>query len=90
MGVKINIHKTHRDLADGLDIVEVEGQNVGDCLSQLIGQFPGFQEVLFAKSGKLQNWIEIYVNMESAYPEELAKPVKDGDEMHITVMLSGG
>jgi molybdopterin converting factor small subunit len=90
VGVKVNIHKTHRELANGLDIVEVEGQNVGDCLSQLIGQFPGFQEVLFAKSGKLQNWIEIYVNMESAYPEELAKPVKDGDEMHITIMLSGG
>ena len=90
MGVKVNIHKTHRELANGLDVVEVEGQNVGDCLSQLIGQFPGFQEVLFAKSGKLQNWIEIYVNMESAYPEELAKPVKDGDEMHITIMLSGG
>ena len=90
MGVKVNIHKTHRELANGLDIVEVEGQNVGDCLSQLIGQFPGFQEVLYAKSGKLQNWIEIYVNMESAYPEELAKPVKDGDEIHITIMLSGG
>ncbi len=90
MGVKVNIHKTHRELANGLDTVEVEGQNVGDCLSQLIGQFPGFQEVLFAKSGKLQNWIEIYVNMESAYPEELAKPVKDGDEIHITIMLSGG
>ena len=90
MGVKVNIHKTHRELANGLDIVEVEGQNVGDCLSRLIGQFPGFQEVLFAKSGKLQNWNEIYVNMESAYPEELAKPVKDGDEIHITIMLSGG
>jgi len=90
VGVKVNIHKTHRELANGLDIVEVEGQNVGDCLSQLIGQFPGFQEVLFAKNGKLQNWIEIYVNMESAYPEELAKPVKDGDEIHITIMLSGG
>ena len=90
MGVKINIHKTHRDLADGQDVVEVIGKTVGACLNHLIGQFPGFQEVLFAKSGKLQNWIEIYVNMESAYPEELAKPVKDGDEIHITIMLSGG
>jgi molybdopterin converting factor small subunit len=90
VGVKINIHKTHHELTDGLDIVEVEGQNVGDCLNQLIGQFPRFQEALFAKNGKLQSWIEIYVNMESAYPEELAKPVKDGDEIHITVMLSGG
>ncbi len=90
MGVKLNIHKTHRELANGLDVVEVEGKTVGDCLSRLIGQFPGFQEVLFAKSGKLQNWIEIYVNLESAYPEELAKPVKDGDEIHITIMLAGG
>ncbi len=90
MGVKINIHKTHRELANGSDIVEVEGKSVGDCLSQLIAQFPEFQEVLFAKTGKLQNWIEIYVNMESAYPEELAKPVEDGDEIHITIMLSGG
>jgi hypothetical protein len=30
------------------------------------------------------------VNMESTYPEELAKPVRDGDEIHITLMLSGG
>ena len=90
MGIKLNIHKTHRELANGQDVVEVEGKTVGDCLKRLIEQFPEFQEVLFAKSGKLQNWIEIYVNMESAYPEELAKPVKDGDEIHITIMLSGG
>lgn len=90
MGVKVNIHKTHREMADGLDVVEVDGRNVGECLSRLIEKFPGFKEALFAKSGKLQNWIEIYVNMESAYPEELAKPVKDGDEIHITIMLAGG
>ena len=90
MGVKINIHKTHRELADGQDVVEVDGKTVGDCLNHLIEQYAGFQEVLFAKNGKLQNWIEIYVNMESAYPEELAKPVKEGDEIHITIMLSGG
>ena len=90
MGVKLNVHKTHRELADGQDNVEVEGKTVGDCLTHLIGQYPGFQDVLFAKNGKLQNWIEIYVNMESAYPEELAKPVKDGDEIHITIMLAGG
>jgi molybdopterin converting factor small subunit len=77
-------------MANGLDVVEVDGRTVGECLSRLVEQFPGFQETLFAKSGKLQNWIEIYVNMESAYPEELAKPVKDGDEIHITIMLAGG
>jgi molybdopterin converting factor small subunit len=34
--------------------------------------------------------VEIYVNMESSYPEELAKPVKDGDELYIVIIISGG
>ncbi|MBI2979332.1 MAG: MoaD/ThiS family protein [Chloroflexi bacterium] len=32
----------------------------------------------------------IYVNEESAFPEELARPVKDGDELHIVTMIAGG
>jgi len=38
----------------------------------------------------LANNIEVYVNLKSAYPNELAIPVKDGDEIHLTVMLTGG
>lgn len=34
--------------------------------------------------------INIYVNGESAYPEELAKPVKDGDELTIDLIIEGG
>ncbi|MCP4666411.1 MAG: MoaD/ThiS family protein [Deltaproteobacteria bacterium] len=90
MGVKINIHKTHRPYTDGLDVVEVEGNKVGDCLNNLTGQFPGMKDELFDKNGKLLNTIEIFVNMKSAYPEELARTVEDGDEIHITVMLAGG
>ena len=90
MSVKVNIHKTHRQFTNNLDAVEVTGSNVGDCLNQLVKQYPDLKDALFDKKGKLQNVVEIYVNMESAYPEELAKPVKDGDEIHITVMLAGG
>ena len=36
------------------------------------------------------NIVEVYVNLESAYPDELAKQVKDGDEIHLTYMLAGG
>ena len=90
MGVKINIHKTHRQFTNGLDVVEVEGSKVGDCLNNLVKQYPALKDGLFDKKGKLQNFVEIYVNRETAYPEELAKPVKNGDEIHITVMLAGG
>lgn len=90
MSIKIHIHKTHRDTTGGMDIVEVEGQTVGDCLNHLILQHPGIKEKIFDKKGDLKNIIEIYLNMESAYPDELGKPVKAGDEIHLTLLLAGG
>ena len=90
MSIKIHLHKTHRDTTDGLDVVEVEGSTVGDCLSHLISRYPGIEEKIVDRKGKLKNFIEVYLNMESAYPDELAKPVKAGDEIHLTILLAGG
>ena len=90
MSIKVYIHGTHRHYTDGLDIVEVEGDTVGDCLDYLVKQFPGIKEGLFEKDGKLKNIIEIYINEKSAYPNELARPVMGGDEVHLLVMLAGG
>jgi len=90
MSVIVNIHKTHRQYTDGLSKVEVEGNTVAQCLDHLVKQYPALKEALFEKRDKLRNNLEIYVNLESAYPDELNKVVKDGDEIHITVMLAGG
>ena len=90
MSIKVSIHKTHRQFTDGLDIVEVEGNSVGNCLDDLIRQFPDMENALFDKKGKLLNAIEIYINLKSAYPDELVKPVQDGGDIHITLMLAGG
>ncbi|UCF86026.1 MAG: MoaD/ThiS family protein [Desulfobacteraceae bacterium] len=90
MSIKVHIHKTHRQFTNGLDVVEVEGNTVGNCLNQLVGQFPGIEKEIYDKKGDLRNIIEIYLNLESAYPDELAKPVKDGDDIHITLILAGG
>ncbi len=90
MSVKVKVHKTHRQHTDGLEVVEVEGGTVGDCLKDLVRKFPPMKDALFDKKGRLLNVIEVYLNMESTYPEELAKKVKDGDEIQIIVMLSGG
>jgi len=90
MGVKINLHQTHRSYAGGLEVVETEGSTVGDCLNDLIAQYPGLKEKLFDTKGKLRNTIEIYLNMESAYPDELKKKVESGDEIYLTILLAGG
>ena len=90
MAVKIHIHTTHRQYTNGLEVVEVNGNTVGDCLNHLVRQFPGMDKALFAKKDKLLNVVEVYVNHATAYPNELAKPVKEGDEIHLVVMLAGG
>ena len=90
MGIKVNVHKTHRTHTDGLEMIEVDGSSVGDCLGRLVSRFPGLDKALFDDKGKLLHYIEIYLNQQSAYPGELAKPVKDGDEIHVTIMLAGG
>jgi molybdopterin converting factor small subunit len=90
MSVTLNIHKTHRQFTSGLDTIQVEGDTVGNCLNSLIGRFPEMNAAIFDGNGKLKNQIEIYLNMESAYPDELKKKVQDGDEIYITVMLAGG
>jgi molybdopterin converting factor small subunit len=90
MSVMVKIHRIHRHLTGGLETVEVGGRTVGNCLRELAGLYPGMEKVLFKPGGKLHPLIEIYLNSKSAYPDELNKPVKDGDEIYLTLLLAGG
>ena len=90
MSVKINIHASFSRLTNGLTVVEVNGNTVGQCLDELVKRFPQLKKKLFEKNGTLSRIIDIYLNGESTYPEELEAPVKDGDELHIVVIISGG
>jgi sulfur-carrier protein len=90
MSVLINIHKIHRQYTGGRIQVPVEGRTIGECLRSLAEKHPDLAKVLFHENGALRNHFEIYLNVESAYPDELKKAVSDGDEIHITAFLAGG
>ena len=90
MAVKINLHLTLRQFTNGQEMIEVDGKTVGECLKNMVKKYPAMEPSIFGKNGKLSNIVEIYLNLQSAYPNELARPVKDGDDIHITMMLSGG
>jgi molybdopterin converting factor small subunit len=90
VSVTININPILSSFVNNQAIVKVKGNTVGECLEELVRQFPRTKPWLFGKKGKLHNYVDIYVNQESSYPEELAKPVKDGDELHITLIIAGG
>lgn len=77
-------------MSDDVDTVEVDGKTVGECFHQLVKLFPNLQSAIFDEKGELQNLLEVFLNSESAYPDELARSTKDGDEIYITTILSGG
>lgn len=90
MSKTIRIHQGLRHLTGNQPTVEVNGATVGECLKEMISRFPAIEPKLFDKKAKLLNYIEIYVNAKSSYPEELAMPVKDGDVLTIILMIAGG
>lgn len=89
MSVKVNIPSHLHGFTGGKAVVEVDGQTIGECMAELTRRFPGIGDALM-KDGKLLDYVDIYVNLESSYPDELAKPVKDGDELHITLFVIAG
>lgn len=86
----IHIHRVYRIFTEGRETVKVEGSSVGECLNNLVTKYPDIRRVLFATSGDLLKNIDLYVNGESAYPEELEKPVSHEDDIYIHLLLTGG
>ena len=90
MAVTIHIPLIYRHLSNDVETLQVEGKTMGECFHQLIKRFPQMRNAILNEEGELQNLLEIFLNSESAYPDELARPTKDGDVIYITTILSGG
>ena len=90
MSVKVDIPSYLQPYTNNTEVVEVNGSTVGECINHLIKQFPTMKKMLFAKNGRLHSYVGIYINGEDAYPDELAKPLKDGDALYILYIIGGG
>ncbi|MFC2012875.1 MoaD/ThiS family protein [Chloroflexota bacterium] len=90
MSVKLNISPLLKHLTNGIKVIEVDGDTTGRCIDRLTEQFPAIKQTLFDDAGKLRSYIDVYLNGESAYPGELTRPVKDGDEITVTLTIAGG
>lgn len=90
MSVSVRLHPYLRKFADGQKVVETAGQTVGECIDDLEVKFPGMQQRLLDKQGKLRSSWDIYVNWSSSDLDELAIPVKNGDEIIIVAVIAGG
>jgi molybdopterin converting factor small subunit len=90
LSVKINIPSYLQPYTAEQEVVEISGSTVGECLDRLVEQFPDISQMLYARESELFDYVSIYVNGEFASNDESARPVKDGDELHILYILGGG
>ena len=88
MSIKIKMSQILQQFTRNEDTVEISGSTVGECLDDLIRQFPDIKKWLFDKNGILVALI--IINGETAYPKDLNRPVADGDELNLIRTVGGG
>ena len=90
MSVKISVSQAMTEYSTGERLGEVNGSTVRECLDQLVIKVPKMKRWLFDENGKLYEYVDIFINKTSAFPEPLKKRVKDGDELFIMSLIGGG
>ena len=90
MSKTVHLFSDLRNYTDNRNIIEVEGDTVGECLEDLSQQFPKIGKVLFKTDGNISPRIFISVNMRSFQREERNKPVNIGDAIYLGLMIDGG
>jgi Molybdopterin converting factor, small subunit len=91
MSIRVHIPTPMRPHADNQAVVEITGAaTVQATLDNLGKKYPALQAKLF-DGGKVRQYVNLYLNDEDVrYLDNLATPVKDGDELSIIPAVAGG
>ena len=90
MPVRVHIPTPMRQHTDGQPVVEVSAATVQAALEAVGGKYPGLTQRLF-ENGQVRRFVNVYLNDEDIrYLDNLATPVKEGDELSIIPAVAGG
>jgi molybdopterin converting factor small subunit len=90
MSIEFNLPPFFQPLADNASIVKVNGRTIGECLEELVQQHPRLKPKIFTRKGKLIKGLSIFINGQATNHGAMARPVRDGDKLHITYIVMGG
>ena len=92
MSVKVKIPSYFQRYTSGISMAEVNGTTVGECLQDLVRQFPDIKSMLFYEQDEMDETVVVCVDREvlTAWDEPMERPVVDGDEISLVVMTAGG
>jgi molybdopterin converting factor small subunit len=68
----------------------VNGATVGECLDDLVRQYPSMAQMLFDDTGKSLDKVFVSINLESTYREKMNAPVKENDDLYLILIVAGG
>jgi len=79
-----------RKSAGGRETVEVNASTALESLADLERQFPDVRRWAYDNQGDLRPEVIFFINGERAFPEELTRPLRDGDEVYLMLAIAGG
>lgn len=91
MSVRIKIPTPLRKLTAEQDVVNGNGENLGQCIETLEQEYPGLKDRLCDEQGDLRRFVNVFVNGEDVrFLSGLQTPLKAGDEVSIVPAVAGG
>lgn len=90
MSVEIELSPIFARYSNNQLNTKVEGNTIGECLNDLVKQFPKLKKILLNREGNLYHTYDVYINGENARPIEMKKPVQEGDKLNIVFIIQGG
>ena len=90
MSIELFLSPSLQRLIGDISTVNVDGDAVGECLEDLVRQYPQLKDPLFNSDGALRPEFVVYINGASVGARELGKRVKEGDQLHLMSFFFGG
>jgi len=90
MSVKVNLTPYFRNIVEKKESLEANGKTVREVIEDIDKRYPGFKLECIDPQDKLYGFLEVYINQESAFPDELDRKVADKDEITILTVIGGG
>ena len=89
--IKVHIPGELRVQVGDRPFVELLGSSVNDILRRLAADYPVLGKRLFSPDGRLNRFVNIYLNDEDIrFLENLDTSVRGGDEISIVPAIAGG
>ena len=80
-----------RLFTEGASEVVLEGENIGELVTELVTKYGDLKTHLFSNDGKLRSFVNIYLNEEDIrHLEGLTTKVSEGDKVLLVPSIAGG